>query len=66
MMASEPFEEYPFAQSGGATKMGWIAVGGSICGGIAGFSLAWFVQTAYPLVTGGMPSSLLAHRHRHL
>jgi hypothetical protein len=55
VMASEPFEEYSFAQSDRATRMGWIAVGGGICGGIAGFALAWFVQTAYPLVTGGMP-----------
>ena len=55
VMASEPFEEYSFAQSDRSTWMGWIAVGGGICGGLAGFSLAWFVQTVYPLVTGGMP-----------
>lgn len=55
VMASEPFEEYSFAQSDRATRMGWIAVGGGVCGAIGGFALAWFLQTAYPLVTGGMP-----------
>jgi len=55
VMASEPFEEYSFAQSDRSTWMGWIAVGGGVFGAIAGFSLAWFVQTAYPLAAGGMP-----------
>lgn len=55
VMASEPFEEYSFAQSDRATKMGWIAVAGGIGGGIGGFVLAWFLQTSYPLITGGMP-----------
>ena len=55
VMASEPFEEYSFAQGDKSTKMGWIAVGGGVCGGLAGFWLAWFVQTTYPLLTGGMP-----------
>ena len=49
VMASEPFEEYSFAQSDRSTWMGWIAVGGGICGGVAGYALAWFVQTVYPL-----------------
>jgi Protein of unknown function (DUF3341) len=55
VMASEPFEEYSFAQGERSTWMGWIAAGGGVCGGLAGFTLAWYVQTAYPLVTGGMP-----------
>lgn len=55
VMASEPFEEYSFAQSDRSTWMGWIAVAGGIGGGIFGLWLAWFVQTSYPLITGGMP-----------
>jgi Protein of unknown function (DUF3341) len=55
VMASEPFEEYSFAQGERKTAMGWIAVGGGVIGGFGGFVLAWYTQTAYPLVTGGMP-----------
>ncbi|HEX4001567.1 MAG TPA: quinol:electron acceptor oxidoreductase subunit ActD [Candidatus Acidoferrales bacterium] len=55
VLAPEPFEEYEFAQGDRKTAMGWIAVGGGVIGGIGGFVLAWYTQTAYPLVTGGMP-----------
>jgi hypothetical protein len=55
VLAPEPYEEYSFAQGDSKTAMGWIAVGGGIIGGIGGFALAWYTQTAYPLVTGGMP-----------
>lgn len=55
VMASEPFEEYSFAQGERATAMGWLAVCGGVVGGFVGFTLAWYAQTAYPLVTGGMP-----------
>lgn len=55
VMASEPFEEYSFAQAERKTIMPWLAVIGGVVGGICGFSLAVYTQTAYPLVTGGMP-----------
>jgi len=55
VMATEPFEEYSFAQGERTTAMGWLAVCGGLVGGLAGFTLAWYTQTAYPLVTGGMP-----------
>ncbi|MGD1212107.1 MAG: quinol:electron acceptor oxidoreductase subunit ActD [Candidatus Acidiferrales bacterium] len=55
VLASEPFEEYSFAQGERTTTMGWLAVCGGVVGGIAGFTLAWYTQTSYPLVTGGMP-----------
>jgi Alternative complex III, ActD subunit len=55
VMASEPFEEYSFAQGEQTSIMGWIAVGGGVLGGITGFSIAWIAQSVYPLVTGGMP-----------
>jgi hypothetical protein len=54
VMASEPFEEYSFAQGEKATAMGWIAAGGAVVGGVGGYLLAWYTQVAYPLVTGGM------------
>ena len=55
VMAPEPYEEYSFAQGDRKTAMGWLAVGGGVIGGIGGYVLAWYTQTAYPLVTGGMP-----------
>ncbi|HTW23385.1 MAG TPA: quinol:electron acceptor oxidoreductase subunit ActD [Candidatus Baltobacteraceae bacterium] len=55
VMAPEPFEEYSFAQGEKKTAMGWIAVGGGLVGAFGGYMLAWYTQTAYPLVTGGMP-----------
>jgi hypothetical protein len=55
VMASEPFEEYSFAQQNRDVWMPWLAVLGGIVGGIGGYTLAWYTQTAYPLVTGGMP-----------
>jgi hypothetical protein len=55
VMASEPFEEYSFAQGERATAMPWLAVLGGVIGGASGYLLAWYTQVAYPLDTGGMP-----------
>jgi hypothetical protein len=57
VMSAEPFEEYEFAHMGSSVAMYRIAACGGIAGGILGFLLARFVQTAYPfpLITGGMP-----------
>jgi hypothetical protein len=57
VMSSEPFEEYSFAQGESRTLMPWIAVLGGLVGGVGGFMLAWYTQTAYPqpMITGGMP-----------
>jgi ActD protein len=57
VMASEPFEEYSFAQGESSSAMPWIAVLGGLVGGTGGFLLAWYTQTAYPqpMITGGMP-----------
>lgn len=55
VMSPEPFEEYSFAQGERATAMPWLTVLGGVVGGFGGFMLAWYTQTAYPLVTGGMP-----------
>jgi len=55
VMSSEPFEEYSFGQTDQKTVMPWIAVLGGMIGATGGYALAWYTQTAYPLVTGGMP-----------
>jgi hypothetical protein len=57
VMSSEPFEEYSFAQGESRTLMPWLAVMGGVIGGVGGFVLAWYTQTAYPkpMITGGMP-----------
>jgi Alternative complex III, ActD subunit len=56
VMSSEPFDDYAFSQADHATVMPWLAVLGAVVGGSIGFLLAAsYTQTAYPLVTGGMP-----------
>jgi len=55
VMSSEPFEDYSFGQADHHTIMPWLAVVGGIIGGSAGFALAWYTQTAYPIRTAGMP-----------
>lgn len=55
VMSAEPFDEYSFGKMDHATLMPWLAVCGGVVGGVLGFALAWHTQTAYPLVTGGMP-----------
>jgi hypothetical protein len=55
VMSAEPFDQYSFSKMDQATSMRWLAVCGGVVGGVLGFTLAWHTQTAYPLVTGGMP-----------
>ena len=55
VMSPEPFDEYSFSRADHRTLMPWIAVLGGCVGGTGGYLLAWYTQTAYPLVTGGMP-----------
>jgi len=55
VISDQPFEEYSFTQAEKKTKMYWLAAMGGLIGGTCGFLLACLTQTAYPLVTGGMP-----------
>ena len=55
VMSSEPFGEYSFSQGEHPTVMPWLAVLGGVIGGVSGYLLAAYTQTAYPLITGGMP-----------
>ena len=55
VMSPEPFDEYSFSRADRKTVMPWIAVLGGLIGGTGGYLLAWYTQSAYPLVTGGMP-----------
>jgi len=55
VMSPEPFEEYGFAQADRPKWMPWLAPLGGLVGGVCGFSLAWYTQTAYSQITGGMP-----------
>jgi len=55
VMSPEPFEEYGFAQAERAKLMPWLVALGGVIGGTTGYLIAWYTQTAYPIVTGGMP-----------
>ena len=55
VMSDEPFEEYSFGYAQPSVAMPWLAVLGGLVGGTGGFLLARVTQTAYPIVTGGMP-----------
>jgi len=55
VMSDEPFEEYSFGHAEPSVAMPWLAALGGVVGGAGGYLLARFTQTAYPIVTGGMP-----------
>jgi hypothetical protein len=55
VMASQPYEEYEFSHRYKHTWLFWIAAGGGALGLLAGLALAYFTETLWPLVTGGMP-----------
>jgi ActD protein len=53
--SSEPLEEYEFGQRDRETWMPWIAGMGAVIGFITAYLLTSLTQTAWPIVTGGMP-----------
>jgi hypothetical protein len=55
VVASQPYEEYEFSHRYKSTWLFWIAAGGGVLGLAGGFLLAYFTETLWPLVTGGMP-----------
>lgn len=55
MISSEPFEEYEFSHRDKTTWIGWIALGGAMCGLAFGTWLTRLTETSWPLPTGGMP-----------
>ena len=54
-MSDEPFEEYSFGHAEPSVARPWLAVVGGLIGGAGGYLFARVTQTAYPIVTGGMP-----------
>jgi len=55
VVTSQPYEEYEFSHRYKQTWLFWIAAGGGALGLIAGLTLAYFTETSWPIVTGGMP-----------
>ncbi len=55
VISSEPYDGYEFSHAHSRSYMFPIAALGGILGGLGGYWLAAYTQTAYPLVTGGMP-----------
>jgi hypothetical protein len=55
VLASQPHEEYEFSHRYKQTWLFWIAAGGGVLGLFAGLALAYYTETLWPLVTGGMP-----------
>jgi hypothetical protein len=55
VVTSQPYEEYEFSHRYKQTWLFWIAAGGGALGMTAGLALAYWTETAWPIVTGGMP-----------
>jgi hypothetical protein len=55
VMSSEPYEDYEFSHRDSATWMHWIAGAGGAAGLAAATALLVYAQTAWPIVTSGMP-----------
>lgn len=55
VIASQPYEEYEFSHRYKQTWLFWIAALGGVLGLSMGLALAYFTETLWPLVTGGMP-----------
>jgi hypothetical protein len=55
VMSSEPYEEYEFSHRDSATWLHWIAAAGGAAGLAAATALLVYAQTAWPIVTSGMP-----------
>jgi hypothetical protein len=55
VITSQPYEEYEFSHRYKHTWLFWIAAGGGVVGLLAGLSLAYFTETLWPIVVGGMP-----------
>jgi hypothetical protein len=55
VLTSQPYEEYEFSHRYKHTWLFWIAAMGGIGGLTGGLWLAYFTETAWPIVTGGMP-----------
>jgi hypothetical protein len=54
-MSAEPLEEYEFSSRDSGTWMHWIAAAGGALGLAAATALLIGTQTAWPIVTSGMP-----------
>ena len=55
VITSQPYEEYEFSHRYKHTWLFWIASGGGVIGLLAGLAVAYFTETLWPIVTGGMP-----------
>src|SRR5215813_7644156 len=55
VITSQPYEEYEFSHRYKKTWLFWIAAGGGALGMAAGLALAYWTETSWPIVTGGMP-----------
>jgi hypothetical protein len=55
VVSSQPFEEFEFSHRDKPTWIYWIAAAGGAVGLLVGFLIAYGTQTAWPIVTGGMP-----------
>ena len=56
VISSQPMEHHEFGQMHKKTRMWWVACGGGALGMASGLSLAWLVETSWPMNVGGMPT----------
>ena len=55
VMSSQPMEDYEFGSMDKANLMWWFACLGGLIGAAAGFGLAWYAATQWPIEVGGLP-----------
>jgi hypothetical protein len=55
VMSSQPMEEYEFGSMDKANLTWWFACLGGLIGAAAGYGLAWYSATQWPIKVGGLP-----------
>jgi hypothetical protein len=55
ILSGVPMEHFEFGQIDSKNRMWWLACGGALVGLTTAFSLAWIMQTWWPINVGALP-----------
>lgn len=56
VISPQPMEAYEFGSMDKANLLWWFACLGGLIGGAAGYGLAWYATTEWPIDVGGLPT----------